>query len=58
LAPRRTSEDDGTAVQDPRGGSERPLVPEVDWASFDRKSDEEIAAQVAENGGREATALS
>jgi hypothetical protein len=57
LTPTRTSEDDGTAVQDPRGGSERPLVPEVDWASFDRKS-EESAAQVAENGGREATALS
>jgi putative transcriptional regulator len=30
-------------------GSERPLVPQVDWARVDATTEEEIAAQIAED---------
>lgn len=39
--------DDGTVVETLRDGSERPLVPELDWARVDATTDEEIAAQIA-----------
>ena len=39
--------DDGTVVEVRRDGSERPLVPEVDWARVDATTDVEIAAQIA-----------
>jgi hypothetical protein len=31
-----------------RDGSERPLVPQVDWSRIDAASEEAIAAQIAE----------
>jgi putative transcriptional regulator len=39
----------GTVVEILRDGSERPLVPEVDWARVDGTTEEEIAAQIAED---------
>jgi putative transcriptional regulator len=41
--------DDGTVVEILRDGSERPLVPEVDWARVDATTEEEIATQIAED---------
>jgi hypothetical protein len=40
--------EDGTVVEVLRDGSERPLVPEVDWLRVDPTT-EEIAAQIAED---------
>lgn len=39
--------DDGTVVEVLRDGSERPLVPEVDWSRIDATTEAEIAAQIA-----------
>jgi hypothetical protein len=41
--------DDGTVVEILRDGSERPLVPQVDWARIDATTEEDIAAQIAED---------
>jgi putative transcriptional regulator len=41
--------DDGTVVEVLRDGSERPLVPEVDWARVDAMTEAEVAAQIAED---------
>jgi putative transcriptional regulator len=38
---------DGTVAEIRRDGSERPLVPEVDWAKIDATTEEQIAAQIA-----------
>jgi putative transcriptional regulator len=40
---------DGTVVEVRRAGSERPLVPEVDWSRVDATTEEEVAAQIAED---------
>jgi putative transcriptional regulator len=40
---------DATVVEVRRDGSERPLVPQVDWARIDATTEEEIAAQIAED---------
>jgi putative transcriptional regulator len=32
-----------------RDGSERPLAPQVDWARVDATTEEEIAAQIAQD---------
>ena len=42
-------EDDGAMVEVLPDGSERPLVPEVDWARIDATTEAEIAAQIAED---------
>jgi putative transcriptional regulator len=49
MVTRARFKDDGTVVEILRGGSERPLVPEVDWARIDATTEEEIAAQIAED---------
>lgn len=41
--------DDGTLVEIMRDGSERPLVPAVNWSKIDATTEEEIAAQIAED---------
>jgi hypothetical protein len=41
--------DDGRVVEILRDGSERPRVPQVDWAKVDATTEEEIAAQIAED---------
>jgi putative transcriptional regulator len=41
--------DDGRVVEILRDGSERPFVPQVDWARIDATTEEEIAAQIAED---------
>jgi hypothetical protein len=41
--------DDGTVVEVRRDGSERPLAAQVDWARIDATTEEEIAAQIAED---------
>jgi putative transcriptional regulator len=41
--------DDGTVVEILRNGSERPLAPQVDWSRIDATTEEEIAAQIAED---------
>jgi putative transcriptional regulator len=41
--------DDGMMVEILRHGSERPLVREVDWSRIDATTEEEIAAQIAED---------
>jgi hypothetical protein len=41
--------DDGTVVEILCNGSERPLIPEVDWARVDATTEEEFAAQIAED---------
>jgi putative transcriptional regulator len=43
---------DRTVVEVLRDGSERPLVPEVDWARVDATTEAEIAAQIAETTPR------
>jgi putative transcriptional regulator len=39
--------DDGTVVEILRDGSERPILPEVDWARIDGTTEAEIAVQIA-----------
>ena len=41
--------DDGTVVEILRDGSERPLAPQVDWSRIDATTEEEIAAQIAQD---------
>ena len=41
--------DDGTVVEILRDGSERPLAPRTDWSRVDATTEEEIAAQIAED---------
>jgi putative transcriptional regulator len=41
--------DDGTVVEILRDGAERPLVPEVNWSRVDATTEEDIAAQIAED---------
>jgi putative transcriptional regulator len=41
--------DDGAAVEILPDGSERPLEPGADWARIDATTEEEIAAQAAED---------
>jgi putative transcriptional regulator len=45
----RPATDDGTVVEILRDGSERPLVQQVDWARVDATTEEEIAAQIAQD---------
>jgi hypothetical protein len=40
---------DGTVVEVLRDGSERPLVPRVDWSRIDATTEEEIASQIAQD---------
>ncbi len=49
MVTRARLKDDGTVVEVLRDGSERPLVPEVDWARVDATTEAEIAAQIAED---------
>jgi putative transcriptional regulator len=49
MVTRARLKDDGTVVEILRDGSERPLVPEVDWARVDATTEAEIAAQIAED---------
>jgi putative transcriptional regulator len=49
IVPRARLKDDGTVFEILRDGSERLLVPEADWARIDATTDEEIAAQIAED---------
>jgi putative transcriptional regulator len=41
--------DDATVVEILRDGAERPLGPKADWARIDATTEEEIAAQIAED---------
>jgi putative transcriptional regulator len=59
MVTRARLKNDGTVVEILRDGSERPLVPEVDWARLDATTEAEIAAQIAEDdaeAGRDAAA--
>jgi putative transcriptional regulator len=47
MVTRARLKDDGTVVEVLRDGSERPLVPEVDWAKVDATTEAEITAQIA-----------
>jgi putative transcriptional regulator len=47
MVTRARLKDDGTVVEVLRDGSERPIVPEVDWARVDATTEAEIAAQIA-----------
>lgn len=49
MVTRARLKDDGTVVEVLRDGTERPLVPEVDWSRIDATTEEEIAAQIAED---------
>jgi putative transcriptional regulator len=49
MTTRARLKDDGTVVQILRDGSERPLTPQADWARIDATTEEEIAAQIAED---------
>jgi putative transcriptional regulator len=49
MATRARLKDDGTVVEVLRDGSERPLVGEVDWSRVDATTEEEIAAQIAQD---------
>lgn len=40
---------DGMVVEILRDGSERPLAPQIDWRKVDATTEEEIAAQIAED---------
>jgi putative transcriptional regulator len=42
-------QDDGTVVEILRDGSERPLAAPADWSRIDATTEEEIAAQIAED---------
>jgi putative transcriptional regulator len=41
--------DDGTVVEILRDGSERPLMPQVDWSRVDATTEKQIAAQITED---------
>jgi putative transcriptional regulator len=41
--------EDGTVVKILRDGSERTLAPQVDWARIDATTEDEIAAQIADD---------
>jgi hypothetical protein len=59
MVTRARLKDDGTVVEILRDGSKRPLTPQVDWARVDATTEEEIAAQIAEDdaeAGRDAAA--
>jgi putative transcriptional regulator len=49
MVTRARLKDDGTVVEILHHGSERPLVPDVDWARVDATTEAEIAAQIAED---------
>jgi putative transcriptional regulator len=49
MVTRARLKDDGTVVEVRRDGSERPLGPQVDWPRIDATTEEEIAAQIAED---------
>ena len=49
MVTRARLEDDGTVIEILRDGSERLLLPQVDWQRIDATSEEEIAAQIAED---------
>ena len=49
MVTRARLKDYGTVVQILRDGSGRPLMGEVDWARVDATTEEEIAAQIAED---------
>jgi putative transcriptional regulator len=49
MVTRARLKDDGTVVEILRDGSERPLVPRTDWSRVDATTEEEIAAQIAED---------
>ena len=49
MVTRARLKDDGTVVAALRDGSERPLVPVVDWARVDATTEAEIAAQIVED---------
>ena len=47
MVTRARLKEDGTVVEVRRDGSERSLVPQVDWARVDATTEAEIAAQIA-----------
>ena len=49
MVTRARLKDDGTIVEVLRDGSERPLAPQVDWSRLDATTEEQIAAQIAED---------
>jgi len=49
MVTRARLKEDGTVLEMLRDGSERPLVPQVDWARIDATTEEEIAAQIAQD---------
>ena len=49
MVTRARLKDDGTVVEVLRDGSEQPLAPRVDWSRVDATTEEEIAAQIAED---------
>jgi putative transcriptional regulator len=49
MVTRARLKNDGTVVEILRGGAERPLTPQVDWARIDATTEEEIARQIAED---------
>jgi putative transcriptional regulator len=49
MVTRARLKDDGTVVEILRDGSERPFEPRVDWAMVDATTEDEIAAQIAED---------
>jgi putative transcriptional regulator len=49
MVTRARLKDDGTVVEFLRDGSERPLAPQVDWSRIDATTEEEIAAQIAQD---------
>jgi putative transcriptional regulator len=49
MVTRARLKDDGTVVEILRDGSERPLAPQVDWSRLDATTEEQIAAQIAED---------
>jgi putative transcriptional regulator len=49
MVTRARLKNDGTAVEILRDGSERPSAPQVDWSRIDATTEEEIAAQIAED---------
>jgi hypothetical protein len=49
MVTRARLKDDGTVVEVLRDGTEQPFAPQVDWARVDATTEEEIAAQIAED---------
>jgi hypothetical protein len=41
---------DGTVVEILRDGAQRRLTPQADWSKIDATTEEQIAAQIAEDG--------